>query len=105
MSAVKILLAMYGILMVMGGYLGYVKAGSKVSLMTGAIAGVLVLIGIYLSRSNPALGFQIIAAVSGLLTIVFIIRLIKTHTFMPSGMLFTLSLIAFIVSLRQFIQK
>src|SRR3989338_5926906 len=101
MSAAKIFLALYGFLMLAGGYMGYAKAGSKQSLIMGIISAIIIFIGIYLSLSNHQLGLGIIAATGGILTIVFILRFLKTKSFMPAGMLLVLSLVALAVALSQ----
>ena len=105
MSASKIFLAVYGVLMLLGGYMGYIKAGSKISLISGILSGILIFVGIYLSASNHQLGLGIIAATSGVLILTFAIRFMKTKSFMPSGMLIILSLIALGIALRELLKK
>ena len=95
----KILIAIYGILLFVGGFMGFAKAGSKISLVTGLISGVLTFIGLYVMGQNAALGYKITAVVSALLTIVFIMRFLKTHQFMPSGLLILASVIVLMISL------
>lgn len=97
---VRIALTIYGVLLLAGGYFGK-KAGSKVSLYAGIISGAIVLIGVGLICTNGIIGFQLIAAVSGLLGAVFLIRLIKTKKFMPSGMLLLLSMAALFICVKQ----
>jgi len=99
----KIILAVYGALMLGGGFMGYVKAGSQMSLMMGIVSAIIIFAGLYLSKSNTRMGYGLIAAMSTLLVVTFIIRLVKTGNFMPSGMLIILSIIAVIVSIRQLI--
>ena len=89
----------YAILLIVGGVIGFKKAGSKVSLYAGVISGVVVGIGICMQ----SLG--LICAVSLLLTGSFAVRLVKTKKFMPSGMLLIASLAAVIISVREFITK
>ena len=97
-------LIFYGFILIIGGVIGRVRAGSKISLIAGVLSGILVLLGIFLLTIDLMIGFGLIAAVSGLITISFIIRLAKTGKFMPAGMLCLLSLIATIVSVLQLIQ-
>jgi len=47
------------------------------------------------------MGYGLISAMSTVLVVIFIIRLVKTGSFMPSGMLVILSIIAAIVSIKQ----
>ena len=101
MSAFKIILFIYGILMLGGGVMGYVKAHSKPSLIMGIISGILIFIGVYLLGSNLKIGMMLVTAVSAMLTGVFLLRLLKTHSFMPAGMLLLLSAAVLIFCLSQ----
>ena len=104
MSLSKIVFWAYGLLMILGGFMG-AKAGSKVSLIMGVISGSIVLIALYLMNNNPNLGNGIILGTTGLLCVVFVMRLLKTQKMMPSGGLLLLSLIAFVFSLMYFLKK
>ncbi len=95
----NIFLGIYGVLLIGGGFMGYKKAGSKMSLIMGLISGALVFLGLYLTQTSPKNGYTLIAITSAFLTGVFIKRLIKTKAFMPSGMLIVLSLLALVVSM------
>ena len=99
MSFTQILLAVYAVMMMGGGVLGYKKAGSKMSLYAGVVSGIVILAGVLLAGRDPKLGFGIVALVGFSLSIVFAIRLKKTKQFMPSGMLLILSLLAAVLSL------
>jgi len=104
MSVVNILLTLYGLFLLSGAYFG-MKAGSKISLIMGAASGILVLLSVFLTRTNAHLGYVFLTLLSGSLSVTFLIRLIKTAKFMPSGMLLTISIIAFIISCIQLIRK
>jgi len=105
MPTAKIILWVYAILMLGGGIMGFMKAGSKISLIAGLISGLLVIIGLIISNTNAQLGIGIVAATSALLCISFLMRLLKTQSFMPSGMLLVLSVVALSVSVIHLIQK
>ena len=100
MCIAKIILTLYGLFLLLGAYMGW-KKGSKISLIMGLVSGTLVLMGIYLTNTNPMLGYRFITIISGILSFVFLQRLIKTRKFMPSGMLLVMSIIAFIVAISQ----
>ena len=97
----NLILGVYGILLLVGGFIGYKKAGSKMSLYMGIVSGILIFAGLYLTQSSPKNGYTLIAVTSAFLSGIFIKRLIKTKSFMPSGMLMVLSFAALIVSLLE----
>lgn len=101
MTADKIIYIVYGILLIVGGYMGYSKAGSQMSLIMGAVSGVVVLAGTYLVYQSNSAGHWVITATSALLAVMFLMRVIKTQKMMPSGMLLLLSIIVLVVSLLQ----
>ena len=101
----QIVLAVYGVLMFGGGLMGYVKAGSKMSLIMGTVSAVIIFSGLYLSKAKKKVGYSLIASMSTLLSVTFVIRLVKTGNFMPSGMLVILSVIAAIVSIKQLVKN
>jgi len=101
----NIILAVYGVLMLGGGFMGYIKAGSKMSLIMGVVSATIIFFGLYLSRSNAQTGYGLISAASAVLVVTFVIRLVKTGSFMPSGMLVIFSVIAVIISIKQIMGK
>jgi len=101
----KIVLAVYGVLMLGGGFMGYAKAGSKMSLIMGIVSSIVIFAGLYLSKSKTRLGYGLITSMSFLLVITFLMRFVETGSFMPSGMLIILSIIAAIVSSKQLLGK
>ena len=93
----------YGALMLAGGIFGFVKAGSKASLILGIISGVLIFAGVALLGPAHTTGRAILAFTSFILSGVFGIRLFKTRKFVPSGMLLVLSLIASFLAAQLFV--
>ena len=89
----QIVMGVYGVLLIAGGVMGYVKSKSRVSLFAGAIAGGLCVGATWLSLDQPAEGFTIGSLVALLLTGVFINRFAKTRKFMPAGMILVMSAI------------
>lgn len=74
-------IAVYGVVIAGGGIGAFLKSGSKPSIISGVVAGI-VLAGAYVKDSVPlALGTAIALA------LVFAIRLVKTKKFIPAGML------------------
>jgi uncharacterized membrane protein (UPF0136 family) len=83
----------YGILSIVGGAIGYKQAGSQISLISGFISGLLLLIGAYLLFGGAPSGPALSGIVSVLLVIVFGLRLFKTKKFMPAGLMIIFGLI------------
>lgn len=87
MSPAAVMTFIYAALSIVGGILGYQKAGSKPSLISGVITGILLLIaGVGLVQAQ-LWGLWLAIAVTLLLVIVFIYRLLKTRRFMPAGLM------------------
>jgi uncharacterized membrane protein (UPF0136 family) len=80
----------YIVLLVIGGLIGFLKAKSQVSLiMSVAFAAAL-------SLCAAGIVFQPYMAnvLLGALLVVFAVRLIKTHKFMPAGLMLVLTIVA-----------
>jgi uncharacterized membrane protein (UPF0136 family) len=88
----KIILIVWGIMLIAGGYFGFKKAGSTMSLAMGVGSGLLMFLGLWLMTINPKGAWIFFSCLNGFLACVFLIRVVKTHAFMPSGMLLLLSL-------------
>jgi uncharacterized membrane protein (UPF0136 family) len=84
----------YIVLLLVGGLFGFLKAGSKVSLITSSVSAVLLILTTLRSVFQP--GFRQGAAeiILAALVVVFTIRLAKTKKFMPSGLMFVLTVVA-----------
>lgn len=78
---------LYGLLSIVGGFMGYRQAGSKVSLFSGLISGLLLLLGAGLMLQGNVMGLQLARVIAGVLIVVFVSRLIKTQKFMPAGLM------------------
>jgi uncharacterized membrane protein (UPF0136 family) len=87
----KIILIAYGVFLIAGGYFGFKKAGSMMSLAMGVGSGLLMFLGVWLMSINAKGAWIFLSCVSGFLVLVFLIRVLKTHAFMPSGMLMLIS--------------
>lgn len=88
-----IVLMVYGLILIAGGLMG-AKAGSKVSLAAGSISGIFVFIGLWMAAKDSSLGYGFLSALTVLLSVMFLVRWIKTKKLMPSGILLMLSLLA-----------
>ena len=88
----------YGILAIVGGIIGYQKAGSKISLISGIVSGVLLILGGLIAFIGIPLGYSLAKLVSFVLIIVFGIRLFKTQKFMPAGIMLIGGIITFFLT-------
>lgn len=87
----------YGVIVLLGGVMGYLKAKSKVSLLAGSGSGIALLAAWLISRQFPLAGLGLATAIGLILCIVFVMRLLRTRSFMPSGMMMVGSLVATVV--------
>ena len=88
----NMVLWIYIVLLLVGGLIGFLKAGSKVSLISSSVfAAVLVLTqtGIF----EPAVARNLVNVLLAALLVVFAIRLAKTKKFMPSGLMLVLTIL------------
>jgi uncharacterized membrane protein (UPF0136 family) len=81
----------YIVLLLIGGLIGFLKAGSKVSLITSAVAAaVLILAGIP-GLFTPTVARTLSDGIMAALLVVFAIRFAKKRKFMPSGLMFVIT--------------
>ena len=88
------ILWIYIVLLLLGGLMGFLKAGSKVSLITSAVAAALLVVTAINGLFQPAFRTGLADAIMAALLVVFAIRLTKTRKFMPSGLMLILTLAA-----------
>lgn len=101
----KIYFIIFGLLTIVGGVIGYVKAGSTISIIAGSISGIALIVAAFLLPGNPALGLAIAGLVSILLAGRFIPAFMKTGGVMPAGLMSILSVIGVIMAIVAWIKK
>ena len=101
----KIYFIIFGLLTIVGGVIGYVKAGSTASIIAGSISGIALLIAAFLIQGNPALGLIIAGVVSLVLAGRFIPSFMQTGKIMPAGLMALLSAIGVVVAIVAWIKK
>lgn len=84
----------YGLIVLLGGVMGYVKAKSQASLYSGVGSGIALLITWFICTQNPLIGLGLATLLALVLFVVFVIRFFRTRTFMPAGLMMMLSLSA-----------
>jgi uncharacterized membrane protein (UPF0136 family) len=105
MEAAKIYFIVFGALTIIGGIVGYVKAGSVASIVAGSITGVLLLVAAFLLPEHRMVGLATALIVSLLLAAQFIPKLLRTGRIMPAGIMSLLSVIGIIVVIVTWAKK
>jgi uncharacterized membrane protein (UPF0136 family) len=101
----KIYFIIFGLLTIVGGVIGYLKAGSTASIVAGGISGVALIVAAYLLPGNVALGLVIAGVVSIALAGKFIPDFMRTGKVMPAGLMAILSVIGVVVAIVAWIKK
>ena len=89
----------YAVLMGLGGWFGFKKSGSKPSLVAGVLSFAVLVVAYFIQE------IWVAVATSGLLSLVFFLRVSKTRKLMPSGMLLVISAVVFVYLLIQMLGK
>lgn len=94
----------YGVLVLLGGVMGYVSKKSMPSLIAGAAFGLALIGSGFLTFQQRFFGMVAALVLTLLLTVFFGIRLKKTGKFMPAGMVLLLSLVTLVLLGMGFMQ-
>lgn len=105
LAIAKIYFLVFGLLTIAGGILGYVKAGSLVSLVAGAVSGVLLLGAALLLPQHLASGLFLAGLVSLALAIQFLPKAIRPGKLMPAGLMSLLSVVGLCLALAAWLRK
>ena len=105
MEAAKIYFVVFGALTIVGGVVGYVKAGSVASIIAGSIAGVLLLVAAFRLPEYRTAGLATAFVISLFLAAQFIPKFLRTGRVMPAGMMSVLSAIGIIAAIFAWIKK
>jgi uncharacterized membrane protein (UPF0136 family) len=101
----KIYFLVFGVLTIAGGIVGYVKAGSTISMIAGSVTGILLIVAGIVLPEHRALGLGLGLVVSLLLAGQFIPKLVRTGRFMPAGVMSILSVIGIITAVVAWFRK
>ena len=88
-----VILWIYIVLLVVGGLIGFLKAGSKVSLIVSAISGAVLILcqlGVVFERRMADI-------VLAILLVVFAWRLSESKKFMPAGLMLVITVLALVL--------
>ncbi len=105
MDVTRLYFLIFGALTILGGVIGYVKAGSVPSIIAGAITGVLLLVAGALLPEHRAAGLAAAFIVSLLLAAQFVPKFIRTGKVMPAGLMSILSVIGIVVAVVAWFKK
>jgi uncharacterized membrane protein (UPF0136 family) len=84
----------YAALSAIGGLIGYVQARSQVSLISGLVSAVLLLVGAWLWQAGVAGGAGMAMGVTAALVIIFIRRWMQTRKAMPAVIMIVAGVLA-----------
>jgi uncharacterized membrane protein (UPF0136 family) len=84
----------YGILTIVGGILGYAKARSQTSLVSGLVSGILLIVSGVAHQQGSSWGEELAIIITLSLIVIFAIRFIKTSKFMPAGLMVVAGILA-----------
>jgi uncharacterized membrane protein (UPF0136 family) len=105
MEAARIYFIVFGALTIIGGIVGYIKAGSVASIIAGSITGVLLLVAAFLLPEHRMVGLATALIVSLLLAAQFLPKFLRTGRVMPAGMMSILSVIGIIAAIVAWVKK
>jgi uncharacterized membrane protein (UPF0136 family) len=105
MDGTSIYFLIFGGLTIIGGVIGYIKAGSLPSIIAGTITGVLLLVAGWILPTNRTVGLAIALIVSILLAAQFVPKVIRTGKMMPAGLMSILSVIGIVVAIVAWLKK
>jgi uncharacterized membrane protein (UPF0136 family) len=84
----------YIVLLLVGGLIGFLKAGSKVSLISSSVFAALLVLTAVPGLFQPRMALGLSDIIMAVVLVVFALRLAKTKKFMPSGMLLLVTILA-----------
>jgi uncharacterized membrane protein (UPF0136 family) len=84
----------YIVLLLVGGLIGFLKAGSRVSLISSSVFAALLVLTTIPGLFQPGFALGFANLIMAVVLVVFALRLAKTKKFMPAGMLLILTILA-----------
>ncbi|EGG18207.1 transmembrane protein 14 A [Cavenderia fasciculata] len=97
-----LLVYVYSGLLILGGLIGFIKAGSMMSLIMGILSGFLAAYSANLQSYNKKSGLQLTMLVSFVLLIFMGLRYYNSQKFMPAGLVSIFSAIVLFKSYTDF---
>ncbi len=97
MATASIATIIYGFLIASGGIMGFVKAKSIMSIITGGISGVILMVAGFAMGNGKSWALPTTYGITLLLLAFFARRFMHTHKMMPAGMTIGLCIVELIV--------
>jgi uncharacterized membrane protein (UPF0136 family) len=101
MKKLSLLVLIYGVLILIGGIIGHIKAGSQPSLVMGIAMSVLLLLSSFAMYKEKKFGYYAAIVLAFFLDAFFSYRFTITHSFFPAGFMSLVSLAVLIMLLLQ----
>jgi uncharacterized membrane protein (UPF0136 family) len=95
----------FGILTILGGIMGYVKAKSLISIISGSISGIVLIGASYLLQTHPIAAEVPALCVSVVLAGKFLPDYMQKRAFVPGGLMAILSILGIVVSILALLPK
>ena len=105
LGSAKIYFLVYGALTIVGGLVGYLKAGSTISLISGGIAGALLIVAAFLLPSQFLAGIVLALVVSLALAGRFVPNFFASGKVMPAGVMSLLSVVGIVVAIAAWLKR
>ncbi len=96
MNTPALIVIVYAVLVMVGGVLGFVRAGSRPSLFAGLLGGLALLAAGWGTEHGQAWGLPLALALTLGLLVFFAARYVRTRAFLPGGLMAILSLLTLI---------
>lgn len=104
-TAAKIILILFGVFTIVGGIMGF-RSGSTISLVTGGISGILLVVaGVLIQTGTVTPGLILGLVVSIALLGKFVPDLVEKRTMMPAGMVTILGTLTIIACIAALVKK
>jgi uncharacterized membrane protein (UPF0136 family) len=95
----KVYYLVFAVLTIAGGIMGYVKAKSLVSIVSGSISGVILIVASFLLPARPIRAGVIALCVSALLAGKFVPDFVHKKAFVPGGLMALLSVAGIVLTI------